>query len=388
MPTVSRGCRRQIVLSTLVLMGCAASFCLGLCAWRLRPVQVAQGTAASAVYWVMEFVSAKPDLAILDLNTGKMSRSRRTRYPKHVVSVDLSARTFRTMVRDMSGITILTQDATFKEIGRIVLPGDLLGGEGYYGVGKGPVFSPDGNRLAYMNGETDSLCWFDIPKMRETIVWEKIAESSLEFPYLEWLSDSTLILCLQTYTGSTRTTNEITIVDVTSGARRIIYNPVAPADWQQAYSISPDRSLLAFEDANKPLDIYGVIKVLDLSSGELRAVVGDGNDLIGDIEWTPDGAFLLYRVTKHNTDTDTVNLWALADGKERVLRGFPEMYNVHRIVPQHNRLACLGEVGMTGNVSMSVISLETGADIYTIKASFGQDLFSLDDEGLVLCEMR
>jgi Tol biopolymer transport system component len=223
------------------------------------------------------------DIAVIELRTGEMRHPPYSGMRQVVVAVDRKAGTFKTMRRNGSLFAVRTFDAACRQVSEFNVP---VFTEGYCGSTHYSL-SDDGRRFVYLKDNTHNLYLLDVSTGRETLLWEHVANTELEMPQLEWISESKVLVVLREYGRSDRRTNEVTILDVATGDRKTIYSPVDPSSFD--YSLSPDASLLAFQDASSLHDIQGVVKVLDVQKGTLRATLGDGHQLIGEPCWNPDG---------------------------------------------------------------------------------------------------
>jgi Tol biopolymer transport system component len=231
----------------------------------------------------------------------------------------------------------------------------------------------------YLKNNTHNLYLFDIAAQKETLLWEGMASSLMECQYLAWVSGSNIVAVLHEYPGSDRR-NAVVVLDIPSGERRTIYEPTYPAF--SDHSLSTDGSLLAFEDGNKLHDIYGVIKVLDLRSGTVRATLGSGRDLIGLPCWNPEGTELLY------VDGQELKIWGIADNATatRTLLTFPDEFICYYVVFGAGMVGYVGSKYDWGSQPLVILDSGDGKQLRTIRAPFNGGMFLLSGN-TVVCEI-
>jgi hypothetical protein len=187
------------------------------------------------------------------------------------------------------------------------------------------AFARDGKRLVYLKGEPPDLYLLDVATEKETVLWKKIAYSSVGIKFLEWISESEVIAVAGNDSDADPSANVVVVLDITTGQRRTVYEPTSPAPLEGCCSLSRDGSLLAFADGNKRYDLRGAIKVLDIRSGTLRATLGNGTNSVGRPCWNPEGTELAY------VDGPDLKVWRMADHATRTLRTFPEQFSCFRV---------------------------------------------------------
>jgi Tol biopolymer transport system component len=245
------------------------------------------------------------------------------------------------------------------------------------------ALSRDGSRLVYRKDDTHNLYLFDIAAQKETLLWEGMVCSETECPYktecqyIAWISDSNIVVVLHEYPGSDRR-NAVVVLDISSGERRTIYEPTYPSSID--HSLSPDGSLLAFEDGNKLHDIYGVIKILDLRSGTVRATLGSGKDLIGCPFWNPEGTELVY------VEGQELKVWGIADNETRTLRTFPDEFICYYVVFGAGMVGYVGSKSDWGSPPLAILDSRDGKELRTIRAPFNGGMFLLNGN-TVVCEI-
>jgi len=222
---------------------------------------------------------------------------------------------------------------------------------------------------------------YDISSGKESLLWERIADSSLEIQKLAWISDSRVLAVLQEGLESSRKTNEIIDLDVNSGNRRTLYHPVYPQNF--SYALSPDASLLAFSDGNKRYDIYGRIKILDVQTGAVRLILGNGSNLIGNAFWSPDGSEFAY------TEGRDLKIWTVATDSIRTIHTFPDRFVCYHVVFGKGVVGYVGDISGQSHYRESLILLDSksGANVREIKAPFNGGIFLLDNGGTFVCEI-
>ncbi len=331
---------------------------------------------ASAWGWLLGLCACgSPDIAILDLTTGQMVHPPYSGMRQVLVAVDRTAGTFTTLARQEDRFRVRTLDAAGRTVDETTIP---LFTESYAGATH-YALSRDGRRLVYLKDGTSNLYLFDLPTARETLLWAGITTSAMEFPRLEWLAASKVLVVLREHSGSTRKANEVTVLDIATGDRQVIYRPVYPSSFD--YSLSPDASLFAFRDGNSREDVHGVLKILSLQTGRLRATLGGGLQVSGLPVWSPDGAELGF------VEGRDLKVWTLADGQVRILRTFPEGFICYRLVFGQGIIGYVGGSPNSAQTPLVTLDSRTGTERGRVQAAFNGRLLLLDGNHTVVCEI-
>lgn len=240
------------------------------------------------------------------------------------------------------------------------------------------AFSRDGKRMVYLKGEPPDLYLLDVATEKETLLWKKMAYSSVGIKCLEWISESEVVAVAGNDADADPSANVVVVLDITTGQRRTVYEPTSPAPLEGGCSLSRDGSLLAFADGNKRYDLRGVIKVLDIRSGTLRATLGKGSNSVGCPCWNPEGTELAY------VDGPDLKVWSMADHTTRTLRTFPEQFSCFRVALGGGKLGYVG--GYPAAVKpLVILDSSDGKELRTVTVPFSGRMFLMPGNVLV-CE--
>lgn len=176
-----------------------------------------------------------------------------------------------------------------------------------------PAWSPEGDRIAFLRGETPQI-WLIAPGGGEAM---QVTHLPLGAGRPRWSPDGTRIAFLASIAGSTTSDEEPIVVDrlghkadgsgllrgrrshvheltlATGAVRRITWG-----DWNASEPAwSPDGERIAFSVANAAsaeLSMTSTVHVVELADPRLEArLVGDANGLAGPVTWAPAGDALL-----------------------------------------------------------------------------------------------
>jgi Tol biopolymer transport system component len=159
----------------------------------------------------------------------------------------------------------------------------------------GPVWSPDGSRLAFMRVEADAWRIMAVPaaggEPRQAIAFPAPKVYAQPIPSAAWTRDGKSLVVAGAEPGKP---SALWMVAVDSGEARQITHPASgtPGDFSPA--VSPDGTSVAFvrgddSDDREDRSVY----LHDLSTGALRRLTFDDHPIRG-IAWTPDGRELVY----------------------------------------------------------------------------------------------
>jgi Tol biopolymer transport system component len=315
-----------------------------------------------------------PDIAVIDMRSGRMVSPPNASMRQVVLSVDPKAQTFFTMVKQDSLFRLNKFDSACHKLSQRTVP---VFTSGYCGSG-GYALSGDGGKLVYLKDDTRNLYLFDFATQKETLVWEGIANDSQEIPLLTWISDSNIVAVLREFPGSDRRTNEVVVIGIPSGKRRTVFAPTDPASFD--YALSPDGSLLAFADASERNDIDGVIKIVELQNGSLHKTLGSGKNLIGRPCWNPDGTELVF------VEGRELKVWRIADNTTRTLHSFPDRIICYYVVFGNGLVGYVAGTSDSFSKPMVILNSNDGKQLRTINAPFNGGLFLLNGSTIV-CEI-
>jgi WD40 repeat protein len=313
-----------------------------------------------------------PDITVVDMDSGRTIHPPSPTMRQVVVCVDYKDRTFTTMAVDGYRFRLQTFNLACDKLLERSIPVFMSG----YCCENEWAFSRDGKRLVYLKGEPPDLCLLDVATEKETLLWKKIAYSSVGIKCLEWISESEVVAVAGNDSDADPSANVVVVSDTTTGRRRTVYEPTSPIPFVGCYSLSRDGSLLAFGDGNKRYDLRGAIKVLDIRSGTLRATLGNGTNSVRCPCWNPEGTELAY------VDGPDLKVWSMADHATRTLRTFPEQFFCFRVALGGGKL---GYVGGDPSAVKPLVILDSsdGKELRTVTVPFSGRMFLMPGNVLV-----
>ena len=201
----------------------------------------------------------------------------------------------------------------------------------------GPVWSPDGARLAFLRIAEGRTEYISIPS-------DGGAESTLAsfagapadtvqpLPAVSWTRDGKSLAVVET---GEKQLPAIALVSLAGGTVRRISTPPEGSEGDSTPAVSPDGNTLAFVRGTGPdgADIY----LCGLAGGNLRRLTFDDRAIRG-IAWTPDGQDLVYAASRNGGGW---RLWRLPafGGSPREIAVAGAQAHYPAIAPQGRRLA-------------------------------------------------
>jgi WD40 repeat protein len=320
---------------------------------------------------------ASPDIAIINLDTGNVTHLPNSMWRQVVVQTDQAAQTFTTMLRDDPDFVLRTFNAQgeLQKTTRIPKFSDGYAGSKKYAL------SPDGRKMVF--GRDTALYLLDIPAKTATMLWEKTAtQHGSEIHGLYWISDDDVAALIGSDDGEIE--NVVTLVDLSSGTRKTLYRP---AEFGSDSAITPDHRVLAFQDGS----IDGKIKVLDLQTGKLVATLGAGTELLGAMQWSPDGAELAFEEGRK------IYVWNRATDRLRLLKALDKKFLLHCLVFTHGQVGFVGDYAEKkwvnplskayGQQRLVLLHATPGKEIRTISQQFNGRLFYLHASHSIVAEV-
>ena len=200
----------------------------------------------------------------------------------------------------------------------------------------GPVWSPDGARLAFRRIAEGRTEYIAIPS--DGGAERKLAEfggapadAAQPLPAVSWTRDGKSLAVVET---GEKQLPAIALVSLADGTVRRITKPPEGSEGDSTPAVSPDGNTLAFVRGTGPdsADIY----LCDLAGGNLRRLTFDDRAIHG-IAWTPDGQDVVYAANR----AGGWRLWRLPayGGSPREIAIAGAQAHFPAIAPQGRRLA-------------------------------------------------
>lgn len=169
-----------------------------------------------------------------------------------------------------------------------------------------PVWSPDGNSLAFLRMDGGHAQYVVVPAGGG--VEHKVAEfpaagdESQPLPSVDWTQDGKSLVVVQ---AGDKQLPGLAVVEIASGKVTRITNPPEGTEGDSCPAVSPDGSSLAFvrHTSSDGADIY----LSDLAGTNPRKLTFDDRGIRG-ISWTPDGHDIVYSASR----VGGWKLWRLA----------------------------------------------------------------------------
>jgi len=206
------------------------------------------------------------------------------------------------------------------------------------GIGAGAVAGGDrfgvfsasaGGVLAYQTSASvavHQLAWFDRSGRQVASLGEPASHQSIEI-----LPDDQR--AAMSVVDPTRRTRDIWIFDIPRGVRtRFTFDPTE----ERSAIGSPDGRFIAFNsNRTGALEIY---RKLASGAGDEELMFGDGRSK-DPLSWSPDGRFLVFRVTTETSSNDIMALPLMEEGKPIPLVATPFDENYAKVSPDGRWLA-------------------------------------------------
>ena len=320
---------------------------------------------------------ASPDIAIIELGTGNKAYPPSAERRQVVVRLDAASINFTTLVQAKGSLALQTYDRGGRLLGRETIRQFT---EGYAGS-LDYAFSADGRRIVYKKGYERDLYLLDIASDKETLLWpDAVTKYGPDIQGLHWVADDTVVALLgprDASPGQEARSGEVTLVNVLTGARRTLHRPVA---FMRGTALSPDRRWLVFLESLGRYSIYSKIRVLDLHSGEIVATLGSGTQLLGPLQWSPDGAELAF------VEGNKLNVWRRVERQTRLLKVLDDEFLVYYLVFAPGQVGYVGEYsskkrgwlsGLYGGKDLVMVDVASGQTVSQIREQFNGRLFYL-----------
>lgn len=304
---------------------------------------------------------ASSDIAIIDPATGNKTFLPYSERRQVVVRRDPASANFTTLVQEKGSLALQTYDCSGHLLGRETIRQFTTG----YTGGLEYAFSADGRRAVYKKGYETNLYHLDIAADQETLLWpDAVTKYGPDMHGLYWVTDDTVVALLGPRAageGREERSGEVTLVNVLTGARRTLYRPVA---FMRGTALSPDHRWLVFLESLGRYSILSKMRVLDLQTGEIVATLGSGTQLLGPLQWSPDGTELAY------VEGNRLNVWRRLDRQTRSLKVLDDGFLVYYLVFARGQIGYVGENSSKKQGWLSVF--QTGKDLVMVDTASGQ----------------
>lgn len=314
---------------------------------------------------------ASADISIIDVASGNETLLPNSKWRQVVVQYGASTPTFTTMAREDDSLVLRTYDTS----GRLHRTEAITKFTDGYAGSRQYALSANGHRLVYKKGYETNLYLLDITSNSETLLWpDAVSKYGPDIQGLYWMSDDTLVALLGPQNAQR---GQVTLLNATSGVRQLLYRPV---NFGLHNALAPDRKLLAFQEALGKHSIYCKIQILDLQSGEIVATLGSGSQLMGPLQWSPDGAELSF------VEGNNIHVWRRHDRQTRLLKILDDGFLVYNLVFARGQIGYVGGYtgkkeswfgNLPGNRKLILLDAENGGEIRQIRQEFNGSLFYL-----------
>jgi Tol biopolymer transport system component len=271
---------------------------------------------------------------------GRLASGPRAEQKRVALSTDAGANAYPAFSADGKRAAYSARSASTGEAFHVfvrVLPGgaplQLTNGEA---SDIGPVWSPDGARLAFLRIAEGRTEYIAIPSDggAERTVAEfggAPADTGQPLPAVSWTRDGKSLAVVET---GEKQLPAIALVSLADGSVRRITQPPEGSEGDSTPAVSPDGNTLAFVRSTGPdsADIY----LCDLAGGGLRRLTFDDRAIRG-IAWTRDGQDVVYAANR----ASGWRLWRLPayGGSPREIAMATGQAHYPAIAPQGRRLA-------------------------------------------------
>jgi hypothetical protein len=191
-----------------------------------------------------------------------------------------------------------------------------------YGMKNSYDFSPDGNWVVYYKDSDRSLHLCNVNAKTDKKVLNNISSIGYSIKFIKYLNNELVIISLSDDQEIGRNNNQIIKYNLLTKVQSILYQPDKISSSGFDYSLSPDKSKLAFWEGDKKHGLYGSYKILDIASGKILATIKSDNLSFTDKAcWSPDGSKIAIICN------DKILLYSLASDEKQTIKVLNKKYN-------------------------------------------------------------
>ncbi len=327
----------------------------------------------SILFVVLFSGCSSPDIAIIDLDSGENWYPPNSAFRQVVIGINEDGSGFKTIVRERKNLFVRSYNLSGEKVGEIIT-GILNENSGYT---DSYILSPDGEKLVY--SLNTSIYQRDLITKQTSLLWEDAIENNVKILKIFHISNSKLLVVTRKKYQDVVGANEIILFDIQSKSKKVLYNPTYPSLFE--YALSPDKKLFTFYDGmDFGNSVHGFLKVIDLPSGALVAVIGD-EDYLYEPQWNPDGSELIYVEGKQ------LKIWTLSTHEERILYTMGKKDLCYKILFLRDKVAFLRGGHRTTQDELVVLDQKTGKVLKIVKEKFNGDIFTTDSIKKIVCEI-
>jgi hypothetical protein len=249
---------------------------------------VGLGFLALSIGWLR----AQTGIAILNLETGQRHlRILPGKYNELPIDVEETTRTFRTLQRKGArAMRLRTVDFEGKTRSERTLPLVDRTFE-QYGSSWTYAFSPDGNRVVYLEGKSRELRLFDFTERGYRVLETNLTSSSVHIVFLSWLPDGQVLVGARIPEEAER--DKILLIDPTTASTTVVARPRSLASFN--FDLSHSGRCLAYWEGSDRATLEGQFVLYSLA---LRRPMGTIQSMSGgwlrQPRWSLDDRYVAY----------------------------------------------------------------------------------------------
>ena len=265
-------------------------------------------------------VTAKDACCIFELKTEKaLWLKKQSACPEDVISVN--AETFRIFNRTTAGFEVrdLHYDGSLsRRVSGGQFSAHILR---YYGLfTEGFAVSRDASRIAYCDLPSGELRLVSVREGSEQVLLTNVATNEMSVAWLEWRSDSELIIAISAWVGE-RPRFLMLNVDT----KRVMFElPVcARAQYSPNNALSHDKRYLAYQEFCGGDSSYGSLRVYDIAARKQVATVVARHSIVQTPHWSESDQTFVY------VDGSDLMEYSLARQEPKCIRSYPKGGGIH-----------------------------------------------------------